>query len=46
MKQWTGYNPQIVESSKYESIDEVKEMPHYPDKGSIRIIDKTVVVMF
>lgn len=46
MKQWTGYNPSIVDSRAYETLDEVKAMPHYPDDGAIRVIDETVVVKF
>lgn len=46
MKQWTGYNPSIVDSRAYEALDEVNAMPHYPDDGFIRVIDETVVVKF
>lgn len=46
MKQWCGFAPIIVDSNDYEVLEEVINMPHYPDYGSIRIINDTVVVNF
>ncbi len=44
---WTGFSPSVVDDvSGYESLDTVKNMPSYPDDGSIRIIDGVVVVKF
>ena len=46
MRQWTGYSPIIVEAAEFAELDEVKNMPHYPDDGSIRVIQDTVVINF
>lgn len=46
MRQWTGYTPTVVDASPFSEMDEVKEMPSYPDDGSIVIINDTVVVKF
>jgi hypothetical protein len=41
---WCGFSPQYVDSGRFASMQEVQEMPCYPDDGSIRVIDNTVVV--
>ena len=42
-----GYSPEeIWERERYEEMDEIKQMPSYPDKGSIQVIDNVVVVKF
>ena len=41
---WCGFSPQYDDSGRFASMQEVQEMPCYPDDGSIRIIDNTVVV--
>lgn len=47
MENWTGYAPTRVDDiSVFEEMDEVKEMPEYPDCGSIKIIQNTIVVKF
>ncbi len=46
MKQWTGYSPTVLDAAAFAEIDEVKQMPSYPDDGSIAIINDTVVVKF
>ena len=46
MKQWTGYSPTVVDAIPFAEMDEVKQMPSYPDDGSIAIINDTVVVKF
>lgn len=46
MRQWTGYTPRIVDESSFTELKEVKDMPSYPDDGSIMIINDTVVVKF
>ena len=46
MKQWTGYSPTVVDATSFAEMDEVKQMPSYPDDGSIEIINDTVVVKF
>ena len=46
MKQWTGYSPTVIDAAAFAEIDEVKQMPSYPDDGSIAIINDIVVVKF
>ena len=41
---WCGFSPVYVDSECFEKMKEVQEMPCYPDDGSIRIIENTVVV--
>ena len=42
---WCGFTPRVVYGN-FRDHPEVKEMPHYPDDGSIRLIDKVIVVKF
>ena len=44
MKQWCGFDPKYVDQKAFRTLEEVEEMPSYPDDGSIRIIDDTVVI--
>ena len=46
MYNWLAYEPKYEHPEKFENLPEVKSMPHYPDYGSIKIINKTVVVKF
>ena len=46
MWQWCGYHPTVVSSEGFADLEEVQAMPHYPDDGSIKVIDGTVVVNF
>lgn len=40
-----GFEPVLYEDSeKLENKSEIREMPSYPDKGSIKVIDNVVVV--
>lgn len=42
-----GYAPEeIWDREKYEKMDEVRQMPSYPDKGSIKVISDTAVIKF
>ena len=41
---WCGFSPEYVDPGRFAEMREVQEMPCYPDDGSIRIIDDTVVV--
>ncbi len=44
---WCAYSPNTIESSpEIETSTQVRSMPHYPDDGSIAVIDDTVVVKF
>lgn len=44
LEYWCGFAPQQVDQSVFKDREEVQQMPNYPDEGSIRIIDDTVVV--
>jgi len=47
MAYWCNFNPVVVEDvSGLEQLPEVIAMPSYPDDGSIRIINDTIVVKF
>lgn len=47
MKYNCGYAPTIVEDTKiYEQLQQVIDMPAYPDDGGITIIDGVIVVKF
>ena len=46
MAQWCGFEPALADAAAFEALEEVRGMPHYPDDGSIRIIDDTVIVNF
>lgn len=41
---WCGFSPEFVDAESFENMKVVEEMPAYPDDGSIRIINNTVVV--
>ena len=45
LKRYLGYNQTVVEEQGgMDDLLEVRQMPSYPDDGSIKIIDNTVVV--
>ncbi len=46
MLNWCGYKPQEIDAAEVENIAEIDSMPHYPDDGSIKVIDGIVVVNF
>ena len=46
MRLWNGYNPHVIPDDDFKNMDEVKNMPSYPQNGSIKIIDDVVVVKF
>ena len=46
LDKWCGYNPVMGNKEEFESLLEVKNMPRYPDSGSIKIINKVVVIKF
>ena len=46
MSQWLGFAPTIANAESFSGMAEVEQMPSYPDDGSIRIINDTVVVKF
>ncbi len=49
MKFWTGFHMNEVDEANYEMLrddPEIQSMPHYPNAGSIQIIDDVVIVNF
>lgn len=49
MEVWCGFSPTKLEDDEkeaFEALPEVQEMPSYPDDGSIKIINDTIVVKF
>lgn len=46
MRLWCGYAPNEVSASSFKELEEVIDMPLYPNDGSIKIINDTVVVKF
>ena len=46
LNQWCGFDAEIVDEADYRDLPEVREMPQYPNAGSIRIIGDTVVIKF
>ncbi|MDE6657527.1 MAG: glucosyltransferase domain-containing protein [Oscillospiraceae bacterium] len=46
MNNWCGFNPETVDGKDFINLPEVVDMPYYPDDGSIKIINDTVVVKF
>ena len=44
MARWCGFSPKIVDPSDFDRPDVLEDMPYYPDDGSIRIVDDTIVV--
>lgn len=46
MHLWCGFSPELADAAEFEDLPEVQQMTSYPDDGSIRVIDGTVVVKF
>lgn len=46
MERSIGFYPNKIDSSIYETMEEVKAMPTYPNNGSIKVINDAVVVKF
>lgn len=44
MRFWCGYCPTIIEPTPFERLPEVKAMSIYPNYGSIKVINNTVVI--
>ena len=44
LEKWCGFSPKTVSDKKFKDLEEVKNMPDYPDDGDVRIIDGTVVI--
>lgn len=46
MGMYCGFNPKLGSEEDFMGLSEVKEMPCWPDDGSIKVINDTVVVKF
>lgn len=46
VKNWCAYSPRLGNASDFINLPEVNDMPHYPDYGSVKVINETVVVKF
>ncbi|MDE6538834.1 MAG: glucosyltransferase domain-containing protein [Ruminococcus sp.] len=46
MNNWCAFSPEVVDEEDFIDLLEVIDMPYYPDDGSIKIINDTVVVKF
>ena len=46
MARWCGFEPQMADSAQVADWPEVRQMPSYPDDGSIRVIQNVVIVKF
>lgn len=46
LNRWCGFSPVKADSLQFADDPQVQQMPCYPDDGSIRVIDGTVVVKF
>lgn len=46
MANWNGFNPVTIDQTEFENSPIVKNMPCYPDDGSIKVINNVVVVKF
>ena len=46
MNDWCAFSPKTVNAEDFVDLPEVIDMPYYPDDGSIKIINDTVVVKF
>lgn len=49
MERWCGFKIDSVDEETKKSLEklpEVQSMPHYPDQGSVKVIDGVVVIRF
>ena len=46
MRYWCGFSPKEAYGADFKDLPEVKQMPSYPDDGSIKVINNTVVVKY
>ncbi len=46
MNNWCAFSPKLADEEDFVDLPEVIDMPYYPDDGSIKIINDTVVVKF
>ena len=46
VRNYCGFQPKLADASAFESLPEVIEMPHYPDAGSVKVINDVVIVKY
>ena len=46
VRNWCGFSPDWKNGDELLHLPEVQNMTHYPDDGSIRVIDDKVVIRF
>ena len=46
MERWCGFRPIYYEGTDLSQLPEVQALPHYPDAGSIQVIQDVLVVRF
>ncbi len=46
IERWNGYKPTYLKEDDFINLPEVIHMPSYPNEGSIKIVNDTVVVKF
>lgn len=46
MNRWCGFAPNTIDEKDFKNLPEVISMPCYPNSGSIKIVNDTVVVKF
>lgn len=46
MERWCGFGPAYADASAWADLPEVRQMPHYPDDGSIRNLGDVIIVNF
>ena len=46
MELWCGFSPVKADPGTVLSTDTIDEMPTYPDEGSVKMVDNTIVVKF
>lgn len=46
VKYWCGFDPEEADEADFIDLPEVRQMPSYPDDGSIKVINNTVVVKY
>ena len=46
MEIWFDFKPREGDKAYFENLPEVMEMPHYPDDGSVKVVEDTVVVKY
>ena len=46
MEYWCGFAPATISEEEFIDHPEVKDMPNYPNDGSMKLVDGVIVVKF